>query len=224
MKTVQIKNKVTKIASILAVIGCFMITGMGTYVIASGSEYFALPDKYTQVRYHEDGFNVSTMGFIQSRSVDKVIKVVHVLGNIAKKQGGKGVLIVPAANVEQHSNPDSLYSGDPDDYTVVAYYSIDKKVIVLGDYANVDKNLCHEMGHFVDYDCLGEGNSYSETDEWQSIVAEEYTNTNWDMYYSRDVEFFAETFALYYYNPAYLQEHCPRAYAVMDKLVAQYNS
>lgn len=87
---------------------------------------------------------------------------------------------------------------------------------------NNENSVLHEMGHYVDAKrgsvCGSEEFQdiwHSETDSLISITHDKY-NT-----YSAH-EFFAEAFYVYINNGGALQEHCPRVYAYIDNVVAEF--
>lgn len=114
-------------------------------------------------------------------------------------------------------------------YEIAGLTSYMNKQIYFGNYGErLKKAVIHEFGHYYDYRLIpGEGNKFSESQEFQKIFAEESSNLIFiDEVLSqhaqeRASEFFAESFQQYFLNPELLQEHCPQTYDMFDHLITE---
>ncbi len=220
-------DKIIIVICMMVVIGALGMISLILYNVHIGNPVhcFDLPSYTESVSYDANGLNVYTSGGeVDHRAAKKVIKALRKLGNIATEQAEAGVELVPINEIDQVRNPNSTYSGNPDDYKTAAYFTSGTNHIVVADYRNADHNVLHEFGHYVDFNF--EDTSYdkiSDSKIWRTAVEEEYPRTGWDKYYSRSSEFFAECFATYYEDPGWLVETCPTAYSVIDYAVSSYN-
>ena len=222
-KTLKIRDLLILVFLIVILASGLAVVGIVIYnVCTDGETALSLPDKKNVVNYNEDGLRLSSCQAVRSRSTTKAINGLKRLGNIAKEQADFGVTIVPRGSINLADNPANIYSGDRDDYTTNGYYDIQAKTIVITDREHSDDTLYHEMGHYVDYNQAG-GEKISDSRTWQQITETEFCNTDWDMYFSRPVEFFAEAFSYYYIDPDWLHEKCPQAYIVINRVVEKYN-
>lgn len=97
----------------------------------------------------------------------------------------------------------------------------------LDDFLNFNLNLVHEIGHSYDYlkyskthGILSQENEFMDiynSNEKESLF---YYN---DYYTKSEREYFAESFALYYVNPTYLNDKAPRTYRYFENILSIYN-
>ena len=85
--------------------------------------------------------------------------------------------------------------------------------------------LLHEQAHILDRyfdEILGEESSgkYSYEEDFMQVFEEEANKSGLRDYYTEEDsedEYFAECYAIYKENPAYLKENCPKTYNFMQK-------
>ena len=222
MKKVNLFGKLIIAVSLILITAGVGMIGLVIYNGINGYHALDLPDKNVSFRIKDEGINIRSEGAVRSRAADKVFKALDDLGNISKEQARYGIIMISEKTIPQGSNPENIYSGDPDDYRTAGFYSIDKKMIVVNDAKNADWTLFHEMGHFVDHNHLADMR-ITDMKEWQKVLESEYSLTKWDLYYSNPQEYFAESFAAYYSTPEWLQERCPMTYSFIDSVVREYN-
>lgn len=217
----KLEKSILTISAALMVAGFFLV-GLVIYNGIKGYGAFDLPDYEVSIRIKNDGINIRSEGPVRHRAAEKVLGALEKLGNISKEQSRYGIIIISSSSIPQGHNPDSVYSGDPDDYKTAGFYNTDKKMIVVNDAKNADFTLFHEQGHFVDFN-YDERGLISETKEWKSAMNMEYPKTGWDLYYSDPQEYFAESFAYYFSKPEKLKDMCPQTFRIIDRVVKDYN-
>ena len=222
MKKQRVILAITLIISLAFLLSGMALTGLVIYNGVNRYGALDLPDRKVELRIKNDHINIRSEGKVRSRGAERVLSALDRLAGIAKEQSKYGIIILSEATIPQGYNSENVYSGDPEDYKTAGFYSVDKKMIVVNDAKNADWTMYHEMGHFVDYNHI-EGGLISETEEWDSVLKNEYPLTGWDLYYSNPQEYFAESFAYYYSDPDELKSICPRTYEIIEKTVGEYN-
>ena len=217
----KFEKSILTISAALMIAGFFLV-GLVIYNGFKGYGALDLPDYEVSIQIKNDGINIRSEGPVRHRGAEKVLGALERLGNISKEQSRYGVIIISSSSIPQGNNPDSVYSGDPDDYRTAGFYNTDKKMIVVNDAKNADFTLYHEQGHFVDFN-YDERGLISETKEWKSAMNTEYPKTGWDLYYSDPQEYFAESFAYYFSKPEKLKDMCPQTFRIIDRVVKDYN-
>ncbi len=217
----KLEKSIFVISSALMIAG-FLLVGLVIYNGIKGYGALDLPDYEVTLRIKNENMNIRSEGPVRHRGAQKVLGALERLGNISKEQSRYGIIIISSSAIPQGHNSDSVYSGDPDDYSTAGFYNTEKKMIVVNDVKTADWTMYHEMGHYVDYNYM-QDMRITDTDHWLGVLESEYPETGWDLYYSNPQEYFAESFAAYYCKPEWLQKMCPETYAIIDGVVEEYN-
>lgn len=217
----KLEKSILTISAALMVAGFFLV-GLVIYNGIKGYGALDLPDYEVSVHIKNESINIRSEGPVRHRAAEKVLGALETLGNISKEQSRYGIIIISVNLIPQGHNEESVFSGDPNDYRTAGFYSIPTKMIVVNDAKNADWVLCHEMGHYVDFN-HSDNMRITDTKQWQDVLDKEYPFTDWDLYYSNPQEYFAESFAAYYCKAEWLKKTCPKTYEIIDGIVEEYN-